>query len=74
MQVRAHHGVDAVARPARLLKPLQEGVANGSPPVISRGRSLPTQVSTISFNPGASTRSAWMLSFRMPSSSLTKCG
>jgi hypothetical protein len=25
------------------------------PPVISRGRSFPTQVSTTSFNPGAST-------------------
>jgi hypothetical protein len=50
------------------------GVANGSPPVISRGRSLPTQVSTTSLSPGASTSSVWTLSFRMVSSSLTKCG
>ena len=37
-----------------------------------RGRSFPTQVSTTSFSPGASTSSAWTLSFRVLSSSLTE--
>ena len=47
-------------------------MASGLPPTRLRGLSLPTQVSTTSRRPGASTSSAWIETFSAPSSGRTK--
>ena len=67
MQMRADDGVDVLAREAGLGDVLQELRLQGCQRVQRRGLSLPMQVSTTSFRPGASTSSAWMESSIAPS-------